>query len=74
MIQYIEPELILPEQTIIPMGSEGHKLWFVAEGSCQIEVLTNMRGKKSICKDTLEQDSYFGEVSLIYDILTTATI
>ena len=64
--------LVLPDDTVFEQGIKGHKLYFIAEGDCQVGV-NDHTGRLTIVRE-MDEGSLFGEISLILDIGRTATV
>ena len=73
IMNHVQPVLVLPEDTLITQGMTNNALWLIASGKCEIQVTNNMR-KKVLSNDVLNPGDYFGDISLIYNCLTTATV
>lgn len=73
IINHVQPVLVLPEDTLLTQGMTNSALWLIASGKCEVQVTNNMR-KKVQTNNILNFGDYFGEISLIYNCLTTATV
>jgi CRP-like cAMP-binding protein len=72
------PCLIMSEEIIIRQGDEGEFFYFISRGKCSViiknYVVNDKIGSKSQTVATLEEGSYFGEISLINNCDITATV
>ena len=67
--------LSLPEENIISQGTqqEVNHVYFIAQGTCDVIVLNHMK-QKDPKPQPLQQGNFFGEVSLLFPCLRTATV
>lgn len=65
--------LVLPEDTVLTQGMQNNDLWLVANGQFEVHVINHMR-KKVRCNQVLQNGDYFGEISILYGCLTTASV
>ncbi|KAJ8913213.1 hypothetical protein NQ315_016156 [Exocentrus adspersus] len=59
MVEYLIPEIFLPQDTIIQHGTYGEAMYFLSNGT----VAVYTRSGKEICH--LQDGAYFGEISLL---------
>mmetsp|Transcript_8148 Transcript_8148/g.16048 ORF Transcript_8148/g.16048 Transcript_8148/m.16048 type:complete len:936 (-) Transcript_8148:1060-3867(-) len=72
MLQNLEQQFVKPEQEIIVQGSEAEGFYFIVMGECTVYVTDEQNNKNLVCY--LNRGSHFGEISLLYDTLTTASV
>lgn len=72
MIQQVSPQLSLPEMSIILKNDQPDNVYFIAQGQCAVSLIDHMKNNRVI--RMLEQGELFGEVSLIFSCLRTATV
>lgn len=61
-----------PEEEIIKQFESGDLIYFLCDGSCEVEVLDEL--KEKITFKVLNVGSYFGEISVLFKIPRTATV
>ena len=71
-INDIDTFLRLPEDVIIEQGQDGNKLYFISRGSCAVSVKNYL--KKNEFVRQLNRGAHFGEVSLLNQCKTSATV
>ena len=71
-IMHIETTLVLPDDTVFQQGASGQKLYFIADGECQVGV--NDHHNRQVMVREIKDGDFFGELSLIFGIPRTATV
>lgn len=61
-----------PEEDIVTMGTKGRTMYFLASGECS--VFTYDLDNQEILQAKIKPGGHFGEVSLLYNRLRTATV
>ena len=90
IVQRMETQLSEPDEVIIPQYSEGEAIYLISKGECLVIVSEESHYKSSISSSSkgkkggsdevnseeklLRPGYLFGEISLIYSCLTTATV
>lgn len=72
LINKLENKFCQPEEEIIKQFESGDKIYFVSEGTCEVEVLDEMKEKHRV--KLLLQGSYFGEIAVLFETTRTATV
>ncbi|KAG5457335.1 MAG: hypothetical protein BJ554DRAFT_2684, partial [Olpidium bornovanus] len=68
MVSALQPRIINDRETVIRKGEVGRALFFVARG--EVEVVSE-DGETIV--NVMQQDTFFGEIGLLFDIARTAT-
>ena len=77
MVSHVALWRSLPEENIVQQGTPevNSKIYFIAEGTCDVIVINHMRQKELNHKhNILSTGEFFGEVSLLFPCLRTATV
>lgn len=72
IIDYIEPKLFFPEDSIIKMGSQGKLIFFIANGDCQVSISNHL--KQPVSVNELHQGDYFGEIAVLFGTTRSSNI
>lgn len=72
MLQHLAHQFVKPEEEIIIQGSKPEAFYFVVMGTFRVHVSNENNVKSVVCY--LLRGSHFGEIGLLYDTLTTATV
>jgi CRP-like cAMP-binding protein len=72
MLQQLSHQFAKPEEEIIAQGTEPEGFYFTIIGECSVFVTNERNTKTQVCD--LVRGSHFGEIALLYDTLTTASV
>ena len=72
LINKLENKFCQPEEDIIKQFEPGYKIYFVSEGSCEVEVLDELKEKYRV--KVLHQGAHFGEIAVLFETYRTATV
>ena len=62
----------MPEDEIVTQGDEGHNLYFIAKGDCDVYVIDHHKNLSFV--QEIGMGEFFGEVALVKECRRTATV
>ena len=62
-----------PEEVIVHCNTEGNDMYFVANGDCAVNIIMP-DNREIIAHRLLVEGDHFGEISMVYDVPTSATV
>jgi CRP-like cAMP-binding protein len=72
MLQQLSHQFVKPEEEIIAQGTKPEGFYFTIMGECSVFIINEKNARTHVCD--LTRGSHFGEIGLLYDTLTTASV